>query len=113
MQKEPTHKPFLIAVPKNLFSSVFVIGKIDKLASINHSISFDSWKTMFFINVYRYCEVPSSKLFEISLYFIFCLHNTNTKVKVQCKRQSSKMKLSHFILKTLNIEVEIAFDHSY
>ena len=30
-----------------------------------------------------------NKWFEISLYFIFYLHNTNTKVKIQCKHQSS------------------------
>ena len=40
------------------------------------------------------CVVWNTR-FEISPYFNFYLHNTNTKVKAQCKYQSSKIKLSY------------------
>ena len=42
-----------------------------------------------------------NKWFEISPYFNSYFYNTNTKVKVQCKYQSSKMRNSHIVLKTL------------
>ena len=70
-------------------------------------IPCDKWKKLFFIKFYRYSEVLFNhyvlaffwnKWFERSPYFLFCLHNINTKVKVQCKHQSSKMKLSYVML---------------
>ena len=69
----------------------------------------DNWKTMLFIKVYRYPEILFNRhvlvLFETSdlkkSYFNFYLDYRNTKVKIQCKYQSSKLKLSYTILTAL------------
>ena len=107
--KETTHKPSThksIETAKKLFSSVYLIGTtcFNKLF-----YSCDNWKTLFFIKAYCYPEALShrhvlwNKSFEIGPYFNFYLHNTNTKVKVKWKYQSSKMELLYTILKTLTV----------
>ena len=53
------------------------------------------WSFFFSSHVLPFFEVSSWK--EVQILF-FCLHSTSNKAKVQCKRQSSKMKLSYNIL---------------
>ena len=82
-----------IAATKNLFSSVYVISTtcFDKY----FLIPCGNWKTLFLIKDDRYpedllnCHVlvffETSNLKEYVFYFY--LHNTDAKVKVQCKHQ--------------------------
>ena len=83
---------------KSLFSSVYVIG----------TTCFDNFYSMWQLegNVFhKSLSLPWSffqpqcscvvwnKWFEISRYFNFYLHYAKSKVKIQCKYQSFKMKL--------------------
>ena len=80
-----------------------------QLALINVFIPCDNWKIFFFFKktACLYSKVfstamfflsffESSELKELRILFFFYLHNTNIKIKVQCKHQSSKMKLPHY-----------------
>ena len=71
------------------------------------TILCDNWETLFSIKVSLNPEVLFNRhtlaLFEArdlkeARNLLFYLHNTNTKGKVQCKRQSWKIKLSFITL---------------
>ena len=106
--KEMTHKPSKAKQMWKSFSPVFML--LVQLASISYFYSMWRLEDIIF---YKSLSLPWGSLqppcscvvwnkwFEISVYFNFYLHNTNTKVKVQCRYQSSKMKFSYTILKTL------------
>ena len=93
------------AVAKNLFSSAYIVGTtfFDKC----FFIPFNSWKALFLIKVYLYPEVlfnrhifaffETTDLKEVNILF-FISTILIPKLNVQCKHQSSKMKLSYIIL---------------
>ena len=122
--KETTHKPSKVEQLRKTFSPVCML--LVQLAAINYFYSMWQLKDNVFLQKFivtlRLFHPPRScvvwnKWFEISPYFNLYLRNTNTKVKVQCKYQSSKMKLSYTtkmklsytMLKTL----QSVFDHCY
>ena len=80
-----------------------------QLALINVFIPCDNWKIFFFskkqlVFTVRFFQPPCSFFLSLNqvnwknsvFCFFFYLHNTNIKIKVQCKHPSSKMKLPHY-----------------
>ena len=67
VSKETTHKPSKVAAAKNVSSCVHVIDSMIFL------ISFDSWKLLFFVKVFRYLVIFAATKFEASVLKEVCI----------------------------------------
>ena len=106
--KEKTHKPSKAKQLRKTFSLVCILlvdfawmNYFQSMWQLDGNVFYKSLSLRWgFFALKCFCVVWN-KWYVINLHFNFYLDKSTTKVKVQCKYQSSKMKLSDTKVKTL------------
>ena len=96
--KETTHKPIQAAAAKTLFPSVYVISKTIRKTCFNECLLFHmNWKTLPFINVYRYSVSFLTAILLLSLKSVFWEKTVFYALFPQQQHQGSKISWLCFL----------------